>query len=510
MAKEWLDANNSRRNDENSGKNYSNSTSMTTNSPPRKYYGNGGNNGNWREPYHGQNRPVPFIQRQIPRNYTFQPRKPFVPRKYPLQAQTTHYSRNYKQEAERQNRLPAFTFNNLRYRNNSADIQGYRDPKYFNNNKFKKYTKPTDIEVDEVNLLVSPQSIQPDSDFTSVSNASNPNDQCSALFEPVPVVIEEDAVNQDQDRSETSHFQIKMINSYKEFSQIKSKSLINLPSKYETISFLKALLPNPKQPIILFFDENDRVFYGAAVVCLDEFLEREELDTSTIESLSLKLNWIFLSEVEESVLNFSVNISEPLDPQNGLEVLKLMEEFETRLHDVKKIKPAKLRLKLSRLEELEDFFRLTEERMNGGEEVVRTDAHLIDYSILEQMDTRLLAYNMTEIMNTEKYEIMNTEKYEVMNTEMVDIKEIMSTEMVDINEIINTEMVDDMPAMISTQTFNFNMTESMSTPAEIMNNNTQNNNTETMNTHTLTDTILPAASPAEIISNDDDFFDDYF
>ena len=41
-----------------------------------------------------------------------------------------------------------------------------------------------------------------------------------------------------------------------------------------------------------------------------------------------------------------------------------MEEFEThRLHDVKKIQPIQLRLKRSRLEELEEFFRLTDERI---------------------------------------------------------------------------------------------------------------------------------------------------
>ena len=54
------------------------------------------------------------------------------------------------------------------------------------------------------------------------------------------------------------------------------------------------------------------------------FPEREEIETFTIESLSLKLNWIFYLEVDETSLNFQVNVSEEyehLDPEKGLQVL---------------------------------------------------------------------------------------------------------------------------------------------------------------------------------------------
>lgn len=37
-----------------------------------------------------------------------------------------------------------------------------------------------------------------------------------------------------------------------------------------------------------------------------------------------------------------------------------MEKFETQLHDVKKLAPFTLKLKTSRLEELEEFFKMTE------------------------------------------------------------------------------------------------------------------------------------------------------
>lgn len=337
---------------------------------PKPFYSQRKPNNNF---YNNQN------QRPKPLHFNYQgQRKPFAPpRKF-----HQNYSKNYKVEADRQHKLPPFTFNNNnRHRNNysSDNILGYRDPKYnSNNNRSKKYFKPqnennSDYERSEI---ISPNSNENDFDFSNVSMISTPKhfDLSTEAFSADQVVSDhsacEEKIISNDNRLESSYFQIKLVDSYKEFCQIKCKSTINLKSKYETISFLKELLPKPRQPIILFFDKVERVFYGAAVICLDEFSEREEIETFTIESLSLKLNWIFLSEVDETSLNFQVNVSEEyehLDPEKGLQVLSSMEEFETRLHDVKKIQPIQLRLKRSRLEELEEFFRLTDERITETE-----------------------------------------------------------------------------------------------------------------------------------------------
>jgi ABC-type Zn2+ transport system substrate-binding protein/surface adhesin len=61
-----------------------------------------------------------------------------------------------------------------------------------------------------------------------------------------------------------------------------------------------------------------------------------------------------------------------------------MEQSETQLHDVKKLNPVSLKLKPSRLEELEEFYKLTERRETVTVEIVEED---FDIEI-EQRDQR--------------------------------------------------------------------------------------------------------------------------
>lgn len=104
------------------------------------------------------------------------------------------------------------------------------------------------------------------------------------------------------------YFQIKIVNSYREFCQIKTKNIFSFPSTIETISFLKSLSNNSNpaintisQPVILFLDGTEQIFYGAGVVCLKEFSEmNNKIDTNLIESMNFRINWIYLSEIEVS------------------------------------------------------------------------------------------------------------------------------------------------------------------------------------------------------------------
>ena len=104
------------------------------------------------------------------------------------------------------------------------------------------------------------------------------------------------------------YFQIKIVNSYREFCQIKTKNIFCFSSAIETISFLKSLSKNSNpainttsQPVILFLDGAEQIFYGAGVVCLKEFSQmNNNIDTNLIESMNFRINWIYLSEVEVS------------------------------------------------------------------------------------------------------------------------------------------------------------------------------------------------------------------
>lgn len=70
-----------------------------------------------------------------------------------------------------------------------------------------------------------------------------------------------------------------------------------------------------------------------------------------------------------------------------------MEQCETQLHDVKKLKPVALKLKTSRLEELEDFFKLTENRenqengnVNYNDNVNENDCDLSDIDLQDKYE----------------------------------------------------------------------------------------------------------------------------
>ena len=297
---------------------------------------------------------------------------------FPVRPSFSAYTRNYKELAEKP--LPKFSFNNnnsngydfskqRKYNGNvHAEIQGYRDP--------TRYCKDAGIKKMHRNIskifgpshtasstLPEISAMKYQEEDQSNSN-SHENEKENQLISPTSFLCSSPLKTSPADP--TNHpdyeFKIKLVDSYREFCKIKIKSNISLESKYETISFLKSLTtrdtPCSKLIIMLFLDRIERMFYGAAVVCLDELANKEEIDTSALELMVLRLNWIYLSEVEESELPSLTGST--MSQQDGLELLYRMERTETQLHDIKKIQPVPIKLKVSRLEELEEFFKLTE------------------------------------------------------------------------------------------------------------------------------------------------------
>ena len=233
------------------------------------------NNNNRPNEYLGNKRPFKAAYQKYP-NSSFRPPPPNS------NYHRTSLSRNYRVEANRV--LPKFG-DFLPYKGRPFEAQGYRDPKYFESSKkppgrniSKTFSKEIVAPVPVV--LSPPNSLEIDNTPPSPINTNQRNDPAS------------------------SYFKIKTINSYKEFCRIKVKGFLGLETIYETISFLKRITKDSSLPIFLFFDEIERVFYGAAVISLEEISEKEQIDTNTLESLIFRLNWIFLSEVEESNTNF--------------------------------------------------------------------------------------------------------------------------------------------------------------------------------------------------------------
>lgn len=219
--------------------------------------------------------------------------KPSIYHRKPLPIRTS-FSKNYKDEASAV--LPKFS-DFKPYKGKPFDAQGYRDPKYFDSMKrtsrnisrtFTNIHKCSNFKDKSIPLTIEKMSKQ-----QVVLSPPNSLDE-------IPNLNYKSSTSKD-----SSHFQIKTINSYKEFCKIKVKGTIGMGSIYETISFLKSITRTNTsvKPILLFFDRVERVFYGAAVVSLDEISEKEQIDTNTLESLIFRLNWIFLSEVEGEIID---------------------------------------------------------------------------------------------------------------------------------------------------------------------------------------------------------------
>lgn len=221
----------------------------------------------------------------------------------------TSFSKNLKEESNRV--LPKFN-DFVPYKGRSFDAQGYRDPKYYDSSK-----KPGNRNISKTfynNQQFTPSNFESghENDEQVLSPANSIEKETKSETKSSPIISEIPNsppiyLNNNKQDEDSSYFQIKTINSYKEFCRIKAKGSIEFATIYETISFLKAMTTNFRtgmKPIFLFFDKFERVFYGAAVVCLDEISEREQIDTNALESLIFRLNWIFLSEIEESNADF--------------------------------------------------------------------------------------------------------------------------------------------------------------------------------------------------------------
>lgn len=221
--------------------------------------------------------------------------KPSIYHRKPLPIRTS-FSKNYKDEAGAV--LPKFS-DFKPYKGKPFDAQGYRDPKYFDS--MKRTSR---------NISRTFTNSQTSSGFKDIKTTfGQVREQVHVVLSPPNSLGDIPNINYKSSTSkDSSHFQIKIINSYKEFCKIKVKGTIGMGTIYETISFLKLITRTKTsvKPILLFFDRVERVFYGAAVVSLDEISEKEQIDTNTLESLIFRLNWIFLSEVEEEIINLDI------------------------------------------------------------------------------------------------------------------------------------------------------------------------------------------------------------
>lgn len=244
--------------------------------------------------------------------------KPSIYRK-PLPIRTS-FSKNYKNEAN--TTLPKFS-DFKPYKGRPFDAQGYRDPKYFDSSKRVGSSRnisrtfanirQTQVRNNSTFLKVAPEPTEQlvreqvgEQGRGKVSEHISEQVQTQVLSPPNSLELKSPVYKSYTDMN-SSYFRIKTINSYKEFCKIKVKGTIGMETIYETISFLKRITKICTKPIFLFFDQIERVFYGAAVVSLDEICEKDQIDTNTLESLIFRLNWIFLSEVEEETINFSLN-----------------------------------------------------------------------------------------------------------------------------------------------------------------------------------------------------------
>lgn len=323
--------------------------------------------------------------------------RPFAPR------QTPFYSRNYKDQVDRP--LPKFTSTFRKYRNEqSVEILGYRNP------RFEGRRRPT---AGMPSKNISRTFFATPASAVSKSTLSSPNPQKELISPPRSFNLspkkasaaecdrQETIPQEDDDDQIVYHFRVKVIDSYREFCRIKSRNSLSFPSKYDSISFLKSLTldKDDKVVILAFFDRVERLFYGAAVVMLDEIAGR--MDTETLEDLNLRLNWIYLSDVEESELNLPVpiNCSHPgishLDQKTGLDLLKLLEHAEIQLHDYKKIKPVRLRTETAeRLGQLEEFFRLRDAEDRVVKEMfVRNETETIQETKISQTQAKDTFFN---------------------------------------------------------------------------------------------------------------------
>jgi hypothetical protein len=260
-------------------------------------------------------------------------------------------------------------------------IQNYRPKHHYNNNySFKRFENKTL----SVNYFKRSPECPPSKEIFQAINLTDTHHENSNSCIPSPY-----SVNSDLEKDANSfaldrlyHFRIRKVSSYKEFCGIKTKSRVAFSSPIETISFLNLFFSNEsteddeavsRTPIMFFFDTVDKVFYGAATLTLsEEAAESESLDTNTLESMIFGLNWIFLSEVnlEDSNINIQHENEVEIECSQGLHLLKLMESYETQLHDLKKLKAASLKLKRTRLNELSEFFQMTESK--PSKEIIKT------------------------------------------------------------------------------------------------------------------------------------------
>jgi hypothetical protein len=229
----------------------------------------------------------------------------------------TSLSKNYKTEANFV--LPKFT-DFKPYKGRPFEAQGYRDPKYFDSSKrtSRNISKTfTNIQPPQTQIRNNQNDFKEINQTPSVTVMKQEQEQVRVqvqvrekeeyqVISPYSIGGSPSINYKNDTTKDSSYFQIKTIDSYKEFCKIKVKGTIEMGKIYETISFLKSITTGKRgvKPIILFYDKVDRVFYGAAVVSLEEISEKEEIDTNTLESMIFRLNWIFLSEVEEEIINF--------------------------------------------------------------------------------------------------------------------------------------------------------------------------------------------------------------
>lgn len=207
----------------------------------------------------------------------------------------TSFSKNYKNEAKVI--LPKFT-DFKPYKGRTFDAQGYRDPKYFDS------SKRTCRNISRTFINNRSRNTEFKENFHKIT-PSPTKEQVKVLTPPEREISSVSKEYKDDDLMDSSYFQIKTIDSYKEFCKIKLKGTIEMKTIYEKILFLKSITRKSHiKPVLLFFNQVERVFYGAAVVSLDEISEKAQIDTNTLESLIFRLYWIFLSEVEEETMKF--------------------------------------------------------------------------------------------------------------------------------------------------------------------------------------------------------------